>query len=194
GYGPMQAGEAVRYAAYRGHLIRLPQDAGGQVLAFRIFSPEPKLIGLSRPPYLGSEGEILRMALHREIEQTLIGLLFLVIGVLSLLVSLGRRREAHARLPLYFGPFTLCTGLTLVGESFARRLFFPSPVAWYYLTSLGFYLFPVGLLGFFEHVIGAGYRSVVHRLWQVHLAFVAVALLLDATGVAMLPGLRRVFF
>ncbi len=193
-YGPMQEGEAVRFSGYRGHLIPLPAGAGGRLLSFRIFSPRPDHIGLFAAPYLGSEGEVLRLALREGIDQAIIGLLFLVVGVLSLLVYLRRRREAHALQPLSFGLFTLAMGFALVGDSFARRLFVPAPVVWYYLTNLGLFAFPVGILVFFEQVVGPGYRSVIRRLWQLHLAFAALALLLDVSGVVMMAGLRRIFF
>ncbi|MFC1717811.1 sensor histidine kinase, partial [Candidatus Poribacteria bacterium] len=65
----------------------------------------------------------------------------------------------------------------------ASQLFIDSPVVGYYLNFVTFFLFPIPLYIFTELIIGRGYKSLIRRIWQVHIPVAIAAFLLDVTNI-----------
>ncbi|MFC1717401.1 ATP-binding protein [Candidatus Poribacteria bacterium] len=115
-----------------------------------------------------------------EIDELILGFLFIFIGLFSVSILIGRRqREAYHLLS--FGVFAICVGVFEVsGYLFFYPIFgFDIPRRLIYFTSfMGIHLFPVGLYSFLEQTIGAGYKSIIRRLWQMHLVYSVIVLIL----------------
>ncbi|MFQ5569693.1 MAG: ATP-binding protein [Rhodothermales bacterium] len=191
--GELQPDPRNKYAGVIPHSISLPEDAGGRVLSLRIFSDHEGLIGIPMPVYLASEADLLRMALRTDLAPLLIGIILVVAGLLLLLLLLKGRERQRALLLFYLGLFSLCFGVQYVANHFASYFILNIPAALYYTNAL-FYLFPVGILGFFEQMIGAGFKAVIRRLWQGHLLFFLVAMVLDVMNVVPIFFLTPFFF
>jgi signal transduction histidine kinase len=58
---------------------------------------------------------------------------------------------------------------------------------------VSFFLFPVGMLSFFEQTIGSAYRSIIRPLIFLHILFAGGALLLDLSGLVGLQASFRPF-
>jgi len=193
-FGDKQPHPGIKYASSIPHTITIPVDAGGSMLSFRIFSEYHTTIGIpQRYIYLLPESGLIRLATGGNMLEFLIGIVFFFVGLLLLLLLVKERERSNVLSILFFSEFLLSISLLYLASNFLTRVIFPWPVVWYYLT-MAFLFFPVGLLGFFEQVIGTGHKSIVRWLWITHLAFGIVVLLLDVINAVPVYELIYFFF
>ncbi|MBC8229864.1 hypothetical protein H8E77_09980 [bacterium] len=102
-----------------------------------------------------------------DIDQFILGFLFIFIGLFSVFIFL-RRREQKVYFSLSFGAFVFCVGTTLIAQHSMRQLLFDAPIVWYYPVFTFAYLITVGLYASIEQILGAGYKSIIRRIWQFH--------------------------
>ena len=193
-FGELQPDLRNKYGDRFPQFIPLPADAEGRMLSLRIFSDYRVRIGIDSPVYLGSEGEVLRAVYRGDLARFIIGIILLVIGVLALVLLVKVRERRRALLLFYVGLFSLCFGLVYITENPLSGFVITSPVVSFYLWGTAFFLFPVGMLGFFEQVIGPGYQRVIRRLWQIHLVFYVVLMVLSSVSLPLIPILFLFFF
>ncbi len=192
-FGKLQPDSRNKYASQIPQFIPLPADAQGRMLSLRIFSDYRTLTGIQAPVYLGSEGDLLRAVYRGNMARLIIGILLLVIGGLALVLLVKVRERRRALLLFYLGLFSLCFGLAYIADSPLSGFVITSPVVSFYLAT-AFFLFPVGLLGFFEQVIGPGYKRVIRRLWQIHLVFYVVFMGVSTLSLPLLAEIMLRFF
>lgn len=169
-----------KYNAPKLHIFLLPEDAGGKTLYLRIYTPYPNVVGIPHEVYLGSESTLIKFALHNELSTLIIGMMLSITGLLLLFMWFHRREDT--RLLLYLSIFSFCYGINYVAGHAATNLILESSRFTYYASTL-FILFPVGLLGFFEQMIGEGYKSIIPKLRYTHLAFWIIVVLVDFLNV-----------
>ena len=184
----------AKYASTIPRSIALPPEASGRMLYFRIHSEYAGSIGIPEAVHLSSEAGLPRASMRANLDELVLGVLFAVVGLMALLVLFREWGERKAGAPLALTLFALSVGLHNIGSSNITRHLFDAPALWYYMTFAFAFLFPVGLIYFFEQMIGAGYKAVVRRFWQAHLALAVVAVLLDVFGVVVLASLFTPFF
>ena len=193
-YGDMRPRRGIKYASSVPHTISIPDDAGGKILSLRIFSQYHRTIGIPGGfVYLLPESALIRFAAGGNMVEFLIGIVFFFIGLLVLLILFKEKDRSNRLMLLFFSEFLLSVSLLYIGSNFISRLMIPRPVLWYYMT-MAFLFFPVGLLGFFEQVIGSGYKSIVRWLWIGMLIFGIAALLLDITNIVPVYEMIYLYF
>ena len=184
-----------KFGVFNQHIIPLAPDFQGKTLTLRIYSDDIQYIGIDNhgTVQLGAEGDVITALVKASIEAIVFGSLFVFIGLSSIAIFLKRR----AQNPYYFlsfGGFSLCIGISLIAPNPITQLFFDKPVICYYLYMTSLYLITVGFYAFVEQIFGEGYKSIIRRLWQLHLVYAVVALTMDMTGTAPMTLSRTPLF
>jgi len=191
--GTLSPSPENKYRTVSWHLIPLPLDFSEKVLVFRIYSNYQHFIGLSDPPRIGYHADVIRSILVGNLDEILLGVLFLIIGPASLFLYLRRREWAFSAY-LSFGGFTTCIGIFMAISGVGPGLFPLVPVWGYYLTHMAFFLFPIGLFAFLEESLSPGPWRIMRRIWQIHIVFALVGFVLDLLGIMALPTLKLFLF
>lgn len=175
-----RAGEA-NLVDYQWPIVHIEPDFQNKKLFFRVYVGDNAgiYIGLFERIILGDQIRIIQLFFRQKID-TLLGILFVLLGAISLISCLGKQKEKSY---FYFGLLAITIGLYAVAPSSLIRLFFKDFALLNFIEFTSFYLIPVSFCLFFEEMFGVGYRSIIRRLWQIHLAFAGVALLSIATGI-----------
>ena len=191
--GTLKPSSENKYRTISWHLVPLPSDFSEKVLMLRIYSNYQSVIGLSEPPRLGYQADVIRSILMENMDEILLGVLFLIIGPASLLLYV-RRRDLVFSAYLSFGAFTTCIGVFMTTLGSGPGLFPFVPVWVYYLNRMAFFLFPVGMFAFLEEVLSPGPWRIMRRIWQFHIAFALVGFVLDLLEIIVLPILTFFLF
>ncbi len=192
----------------RWHIVPIESDFQNEILYFRIYSDEPRIIGIEQVS-IGSRSDFIKKMMEDEIQLIILGFLFIAIGLVPLLIFIGKhfvsiaKSELRSKLreeKIYFafGFFALSIGMATMGESEdLLQLFFGLPDLLFFTLVIFSFFTPVGLCMYFEQIFGAGYKSIIRRLWQIHLSYAVVSiiiLLLDVFPLSYLEKLSESYF
>ena len=191
-----------KYWFIRSHLISLESiaaESGGNTLFLRIYS-DSRYIGIEgqvvmRPSrvWLGSLTSLIKTAVRLDIGSFIMGPLLSFVGLFSIFVYFRRKRQ-RLHTVASFGAFAICIGIGHLAGNLILQLSARGVGLRYYLGAISAVLWPIALYIFAEQILGRGYKSLIRRIWQVHILFAAVAILLDVVGVLSLPHLIPPFF
>ncbi len=192
-YGELGWSNEYKYAAVTEHMIPLADDYPGRIMMVRLYARNPDAIVHrwgEQSFWIGSESDLVARLFGESADSTILGFLFIVAGLSSML--LGRFRE-RAFFPLSFGGFALFIGLFYVFSDPLVLFLIESPALKFYTRFAALLFFPVPLYIFFERI--AGPRIVVRSLWISHMVLAVVLLGLDVLNLAPLPlGLKYYYF
>ena len=166
----------INFEDYQWPIVPLERGFQGKTLLFRVYAGKNSSIyvGLFDRVTVGSQSTLIKR-LFRQESDALLGIGFTFLGLTAILVAF-KRQEAKAY--PYFGLFSIFTGLYTVSNSDLITLFFNNLVILQYVQYMSLYLIPVTACIFFEDLFGVGYKSIIRRLWQIHLAYAVLALIL----------------
>lgn len=160
------------------HLIPLPSDYYGQTLRFRFFSDHPELIGLISTIYLGKISAIMRDAVLKDLDLTLLGLLMILAGLLGAALLPAYYRLKNRAL-LFSIVMAISAGFYIQTESDVTTLLFDHPVLLSYLHYVTFFLFAGGAWAFMEQTVGGSWKRFYRMGGLFQIAYLALAMLLD---------------
>lgn len=160
------------------HMVPVPPGAGGRSIELHIRS-DYRLIGILHDPVLGSEAAHLHAILSKDLFRLILSLLFVLIGVLSLLLIHTRRRIGMF---LGFALINLGAAFHTIYYSDIKQLFLDMPMLWHYLWLFSTSGMIIGGLVFMEDFIGSGPWKILRRLWQIHIVYVVLLTVLFLTG------------
>ena len=175
------------------HIIPLQPGFAGKWLYLRVYSDYIN-IGIIGNATLGSRADQVSGIVKKHIDRFILGCLLILISSFPIFVFFikpSRKSYSFGFLSLFsapFGFFALCSGIYMISNSQIVQLFFDAPLGWAYAEIISLYLIPVGIALFFYRTIGAGYKSIVSRIWQAHLIYTFGALALVGLGVVSLPS------
>ncbi len=187
-YGEMQFSRDAKYSSVTNHLVPLPAGFQGKVLSVRVYSPDAGYIGMGQFDdfvTIGSENYLVKAIFRHGAEGTLLGCLFIFVGLFSGILTV-RRGKDRAFSSLAFGLFTFFIGVFYVFENPLAAYLIESPGIKLYARHGSYLLFPVGLYLFLQHIIGA--NKLIKSLWLSHLVAALVVVALDALNVVPLPA------
>jgi sigma-B regulation protein RsbU (phosphoserine phosphatase) len=121
------------------------------------------------------EAAVLRAALRHDALSAPIGFLLLGLGLAAGALALARRKSGDTTLALFSLSTSLYAIRLLADTRTVQLLYAPPEPAWHKLINCITYTLPIPAFLFFERVIGPGWRSSVHRLWQLFAALALVA-------------------
>jgi two-component system sensor histidine kinase ChiS len=169
----------ANFEDYQWPIVPLKPGFQGKRLFFRVYVGDNPLIyiGLFDRVRVGSQTSLIQKLIQQE-NDAILGILFCFLGLTSISL-LFRRQEKKAYFS--FGLLAIFVGLYTISRSDLITLFSKRYEVWNYVHYTSFYLMPVSACIFFEEMFGNGYKSIIRRLWQIHLAYAVVALPLVAT-------------
>ncbi len=189
--GDFKPDYANRYSSFSPVRFSLPSDFQGRILFISIYTDLPEWHGLEGPVLVGTSDSLLLRTIHGGLIYLILGGFFIFIGLFSL-TTLFERGAHKTYAALGFGLFTTFIGLAFIAAHPATQLLVRAPEFWFYSLFVSFLIFPIGLILFVDQVIGTGYKSVIRRLWQIHVVIAVVALALELLEIIPLP--RWYFF
>jgi len=184
--GEFERSNDQKFTSRISHLIPLPENSGGAVISFRIYSPYRRFIGINTQNHqvlVGRQADIFRRLFFSNIDSLVLGSLFFFAGLISLVIFLRRLRHriwflvSFAWLACNIGAFYV------LNDAISLLMGIPPPLS-YYLGLIAFAAFPVGIYTFLEQIIGK--NRVLRWLWRLHLIYLAVAIPLDLFRVVTL--------
>lgn len=144
------------------HIVKLPRDAAGQILAVHIYAPNP--IDASRVEYmrLGSGAEQLEEVFIDDVPYIatlpLCLLLMLIMTMYSIYQSHWRR--LYMWIAFFLAEFSLWT----FAVSNVRQLIFDAPSLWWYIVHLMVWLMPISANAIVCELVDEQYRRGVRRI------------------------------
>lgn len=184
-----------KYALTRPVFVPLRDEVdGGKWMYFRLFSATPDDIGLKYQVWLASEHVLLTSVARPFLPKALLGGFLAVMGLVSLILSFYRSGQPEMKTLLFFGLFSFFSGAHQFAETTSAQIIIDAPALWYYVLYPAFYLFPVGLLGFFDEVMTLRKHTAVYYCQLVHLVFALIVIALDLLKVAAMPTFLSSYF
>lgn len=178
----------------RWHMISIESDSSNQVAFFRIYSDDPHVVGIEQVS-IGAGSDFIRRMMADEIQLIILGFLFIATGLVPLLVFIRKREK---KIYFAFGFFTLSIGMGTLGEAEdLLQLFWGLPTVLFSVLLIFYFLTPVGLCMYFEQIFGAGFKSSIRRLRQIHLGYAvlcSVILILNVFPVSYLEIFSIFYF
>jgi len=172
------SGEA-KFESYQWSIVPIEPGFAGKTLFFRVYAGQASSIyvGLFDRVSVGDQLDLIKKLIQQEFD-ALLAILFISLGVISLLLAVNRQeKQAYVS----FGSLTILIGLYTIARSDFITLFFQESEFWDYIHYTSFYLMPVSACIFFEEMFGAAYKPLIRALWQIDLAYAALVLPLVAT-------------
>lgn len=117
--------------------------------------------------------------LHGELEDALIGVILMVIGIASIVISRLSRRSASASALLWFGIFAAMYGLRLVVDSYILLLLGASMAAVRFASSFISYAISAPGWMLARRLLGDGWRSMLRWQVWVFVIFAPIAIAVD---------------
>jgi len=176
-FGTFNLDGSGAFAGWPWHIISLPRDYPGKQLYFRIYSDYPD-IGLWGKIVLGNEGAHIQKIIQGDLVAVSVGLFFVFFGVLLLGLSLYRLSVPV----LLMGLFWVNLGLIPIDNSHLKQLILFAPLGWQYAGAINYFLLPVSMAGLVQSMYGKGLWSINQRVWQIHLSFLAGAMVASFAG------------
>jgi len=193
--GKFEPSYSNRYWAIRSHLVQLESidSAENNAIFLRIYSSSDHIGLEGNKIWLGSLTGLIKTAVKINLADFVLGPLFTFVGLFCFFIYF-RRRKQKLYILLSFGAFAICGGMGHLSANVAAQLSTRAIGLRYYLTVAPALLWPIALYIFVEQILGRGYKSLIRRIWQVHILFAAVGILLDAIGLFPVILLIPVFF
>jgi len=170
----------LNFDDYQLPLVFLPPDFSGKTLLFRVYAGSNASIdiGLFERVMVGSQAALIKMMLFQEID-SFVGILVAGLGIISIFLGIKRQSKKNY---FAFSSLVICVGIhqalysdfmaLLLGREFCN-----------FIVNISFYLIPITAYIFFEKMFGAGYKSIIRRLWQIQLSYVVIAITLVSTQI-----------
>ncbi len=183
-HGRFDARGEGRFEGWPWHMIRLPEDFAERTLYFRVFSDYTD-IGLWGEIKLMDHLDLLHHILERSAGDLIVSAFLLLLALLAFIFA---ALQADRRNFTGIGLFALSAGIMLLAETQASQLLLEIPLVWDYLAAGSYYTLPVAMALMLEHWFAAQRPMLLRRIWQLHLAYLAVALGLALSGVINLSS------
>jgi len=186
-HGRVESPPVRTYSFQRWHVIPLPPGSSGAELVIRASADKPSALSnfLASRHFavsFGSGKELAEGIFKSDLPSFVLGLLFLLVGAISLLAHAAR----GARPRSHFFSFTLTAVssafMVLSGNALTVLYLSENAFTWY-LQIVGILFFPVGLWAYAAQSLGPDYKGIIRRFWQYRIIFNVVVLSLDWFGV-----------
>ncbi len=153
------------------HVILLSGPLGGNTVTLKLVSDHRLGLGEAR---IGSMADVIEYIGIADLDQVVLGSLFVLVGLAALGILLQYRRDKKTIVS--FALLSINLGLVTLFQTETVEIAFRIPYLFDYLNLSFVFLLPVSLAYFFEQVFGAGYKRMVRRIWQIHLAYAVVTI------------------
>ncbi|NET89931.1 MAG: response regulator [Kamptonema sp. SIO1D9] len=172
-------------------IIPLEGDYRDSTIFLRVYAGEAPLLpfGFSGSPTVGSQSDLIKKLIIKDIDRLILGWLFIFCGLFPLLITIFKQVD---KIYISFGLLAITIGIYTVTDTEFLLLVFDYPGFWKFLHYASFHLAPAEVCIFFENIFGKGYKSIIRRLWQIDLVYATIAIVL--VGIGLFPWSYSFFF
>ncbi len=179
-FGKFTSAKEIALPGFAWHLIRLPADASGKTLFFRIRS-DTKFIGFYGKVIFGTGEDILTGIIKTSLSKIILGMIFVFLGLalFVLLLFTGKIKPFQGILI-----FMTANGIwTLANTKFTQvLLYFPKLI--YYADHLALFASAAGFFMIVVEIIDQGHKKLFKRIYQFFIGYLLVVAVLDITGLS----------
>jgi signal transduction histidine kinase len=179
-FGSYTPGTNITLPGFAWHLIKLPRNADGKTLFFRIHS-DSKYIGFYSPVRFGSEEYFLTKIVNTNLSKIILGIIFLFAGF-ALFLFLFVMKNVRPFLGLII--FMIAGGIWTLSNSKITQILFSFPKVIYYADHLSLIASAVGFFLMAVEIIDMDSRKWFKRVYQVLTVYGVVVAILDITGIS----------
>ncbi len=156
-------------------MIPLAPETEDKTLYFRIYTEDPSFSDLDQV-FIGSKSDFITKIIRVNIQILIFGVLFVTVGLVPLILFIKKRDE---KVYFAFALFSISFGVWAIVDAVRLLALFVDVTNWQFnVLVVAPFLTPVGLCMYFEHIFGVGFKSIVRRLWQIHLVYAVVTLII----------------
>jgi len=168
-----------QFANYQWPIVSLEPGFQDKPLLFQVDAGKSSsiYIGLFDRVTVGSQVDLIKRLLQQE-SDAILGIFFALLGCIAILLSANRQEKSSY---LSFGGLAILIALYTLARSDLITLFIRNHIVLDYSHYISFYLMPVSACNFFEGMFSSGYKKIIQRLGQIHLAYAVIALFLLVT-------------
>ena len=186
-FGEFRPSGSNKYCSHKWHEISLESDSQSNLLFLKIYADKPGRTGIQYGKvWVGPQSDIIKAMIRLGTENAVLGFLLTFVGFFAIFIYI-RRIKQNPYILLSFAAFVICVGVNHIMYSPITQLFIKSAGLRHYMGMTAFVLFPVGMYIFTEHVHGQGYKSLIRRIWQIHILAAVTMILLNVTDVYPMP-------
>ena len=140
----------------------------------------PIPLGLEGVLTIGNKPDLVKKLIWGDSIKISLGLLFIFSGLLPIAIAIFKRTFD---IYLSFGLLAFLIVIYTITPTQSVRLLFDYQVSWTYIHHAAFHLIPASICFFFEHLFGIGRLAIPRRLWQIHLGYAVLALILTGNQI-----------
>jgi signal transduction histidine kinase len=173
------------------HLIDLPEEYQGKELMIAMKSVSEKRLGLIRTIELDSKGNHFMRIFKMNISTLILACISIIIGIVSMFIGTVRRLGRKALFSL--GSSFLVVGAWSISENALTQLFNFRPIFWFYVAMISFCVIPISIYKFIVD-ISSRHKKILVIFIHLHIILLAVALVLNITGILAFINIINVFY
>ncbi len=181
--------KSIYTSGFGWHMINLPADFINKTIFFRIYSNQSGT-GLSPPVYIGSANDITRRIILNDIDNILVGMVIIVIGIMSLIILIFFQRN---RIFLGMTMFFLASGIFICVNTSFIYLIIKDEKLLLYVNAFSMFAIP-SLYLFIAELINAKHKKMMRLPWGIHLSFIILSIvLLQIRGITVIDLVNPFF-
>ena len=172
------------------HIVDIPANSAGKHLTLRIIPVYPEYYGNPVHLFLGTRGDCILKILSNSLGSLIVSCGILFAGLLSLVLYFAvirKRKEEHpeelAKIFLNLGIFSILIALWALNQCNFLQFLIPDGRTLYFVDFFTFFLFPVPFNFLLYDICKSKYRKGALVLSMLYLANMAVAVILQCTGI-----------
>jgi len=158
------------FLGWRHHLIPLPDNFSNRWLTIRIWSNE-SIIRIDTPILLGSVYEIQREQFISDIDDIILGTLFLLFAIVLIFLFFFIRRDP---LIIKTALYLTAIGFFIISNSSLLKTLIYAPSLFFLIDTISMFTFPIAGYLLIENVIVVRYKTIIRWLWQIQLLFLII--------------------
>lgn len=165
------------------HLVKIPRNMKSEKLTIEFSTRIETFKGVVNPIYYGTEGALLRDLMARNFTGLIVGVIMLLAGIISIIVSFALRKLDDRRL-FYIGTFSIAASIWMLSE--LRILQFVTGNR-FILGGISYLMVPmiaVSLIRYLGIVVMKKYSKIIDSLSVLLACCVVLLLVFQMSGIA----------
>lgn len=179
-YGDFSFKNAIPVMGFAWHLIKFPEELNGKTVYFR-FRSDTKYIGFLSKVQFGTEEFFLNEIVKSNIGKTILGIIFIVGGLL-VLISFSFSESLKSFLGLII--FMITSGIWTLANSNLTQILIYAPRLIYYSDHLSLFASAIGFFMLVSEIVDSKYASIFKRIYQVIFIYFLTVVFLDITNLS----------
>jgi len=161
------------FQGWRHHLVPLPDNFANRMLTIRIWS-NGSITGIETPILLGSVYEIQRNQFISDIDDIILGSLFLLFAIVLIFLFFFIRRDP---LIIKIALYLIAIGSFIISNSSLLKTLIYAPYLFFLIDIISMFSIPIAGYLLIENVMLVKYKTIIRRLWQIQLLYLIISMI-----------------